>query len=1040
MLVRDLGKECRVRLRGIGSLSPALTALLLAAIVPPSAGAQPQTPSEQLLIEAKSASTWSQGTTNVIQLDGPVTIRLDRATMRADRAVIWVTPVREAAIDQQRAQISLIGNAVLEQDRVRRSDDQLFVTAAVRGTIRITAAQRLARDLTQSDLYAKAAALRQAAAEPPAVPPPATPAAPAPAAAPPRPTDSTPTILAPPPSRITPRPTGREPGAPPPPPPTPSTRPTVTVDIIAPNLATDYSADANVAVVLSGGVTVVVHDGDDFIELKGERAVVFTPLKSLTGGQADRLKAVEDVAQAVYMEGDARAVYTRAQRNTHNPKDRPSESRLTADRIYYDITTRRAVLTDAVVHTLEPMSQTPVIVRARFIRQLALGEYNATGVELSTSAFATPSYSLRADRAYLREDRPGEESDLSQRRELFVANDVTLDMFGLPVFWLPAVGGTMTEGGLPLRRIGIENSRRFGFGLKTEWGLFESLGEPRPRDLDVSYIADYFSDRGPAFGLNARYGGGFVTETTKDPWNFEGDFKSFFVLDSGKDDLNRPLVDPPEYYRGRVLWEHQHFFPNDWQMQLRAGWVSDATFLEQWFQDEFDNGRPHNEEAYFKRQRDSEAFSLLLSFQPMGFVTTGELQQEQFEIDRAPEFTYRRIGDSFADDQLTFYSDNTLSRLRYNPSEATLARQAFVPSLNPGLPSIGPPPEFVHYDASGRLRIPTSWNYRGDFRQEVDFPLNADRFKLMPYVLGRYTGYSDSPLGSAKDRFFGGAGLRVNTAFWKVDPTAESDLFDVHQVRHVIEPELHLFTSAMSVDRNDIFHYDEPIDEIDDVSAVELALHQRWQTKRGGPGRWRSVDFFTLNVAADLYANKPRDRDVLPNNFRGIFFPSMPEASIPRDSINADATWRISDSTLVLADESWNINERELATASIGLAAQRDTRLGYFLGLRYISASYPPQPSTPLAIGTQTTHSTIATIAANYELSQKYSLLLEQSFDFTSRSNLNTQIMLIRKFDRFFMAVKFFHDETNNESGVSFNIYPEGLGYGADVFSTVQQR
>ena len=30
--------------------------------------------------------------------------------------------------------------------------------------------------------------------------------------------------------------------------------------------------------------------------------------------------------------------------------------------------------------------------------------------------------------------------------------------------------------------------------------------------------------------------------------------------------------------------------------------------------------------------------------------------------------TYHRIGDSFLDDQLTFYSDNTLSRLRYNPS------------------------------------------------------------------------------------------------------------------------------------------------------------------------------------------------------------------------------------------------------------------------------------------------------------------------------------------------------------------------------------
>ena len=42
--------------------------------------------------------------------------------------------------------------------------------------------------------------------------------------------------------------------------------------------------------------------------------------------------------------------------------------------------------------------------------------------------------------------------------------------------------------------------------------------------------------------------------------------------------------------RGRVLWEHQHFFPQDWQVQLRAGYVSDATFLEEYFPRDFRDG------------------------------------------------------------------------------------------------------------------------------------------------------------------------------------------------------------------------------------------------------------------------------------------------------------------------------------------------------------------------------------------------------------------------------------------------------------------
>src|SRR2546430_245842 len=86
----------------------------------------------------------------------------------------------------------------------------------------------------------------------------------------------------------------------------------------------------------------------------------------------------------------------------------------------------------------------------------------------------------------------------------------------------------------------------------------------------------------------------------------------------------------------------------------------------------------------------------------------------------------------------------------------------------------------------------------------------------------------------------------MSSAFRKVDDTAHSDLFDIHRLRHVIEPKLNLFAGVENKDRNDVFIYDEPIDQIWDISAVQLALRQRWQTKRGGPGNWRSVDFFAL--------------------------------------------------------------------------------------------------------------------------------------------------------------------------------------------------
>ena len=60
------------------------------------------------------------------------------------------------------------------------------------------------------------------------------------------------------------------------------------------------------------------------------------------------------------------------------------------------------------------------------------------------------------------------------------------------------------------------------------------------------------------------------------------------MTDHGLDDLGgaRTLVTPPEMIRGRILWEHEHFFPDDWQVQVRAGYVTDPTFVEQYDQDE----------------------------------------------------------------------------------------------------------------------------------------------------------------------------------------------------------------------------------------------------------------------------------------------------------------------------------------------------------------------------------------------------------------------------------------------------------------------
>ncbi|HLL88405.1 MAG TPA: LPS assembly protein LptD, partial [Tepidisphaeraceae bacterium] len=678
---------------------------------------------------------------------------------------------------------------------------------------------------------------------------------------------------------------------------------------------------------------------------------------------------------------------------------------------------KAAILTDVVLHTTDPTIGLPVVVRAATMRQISAGEYDATKVTLTQSAFARPSYAIRADKIYVGQTRNA--ADDGGRRTRFAADNASFQFLGLPLFWLPRVSGEMGGSQIPLRKIRFTNDTRFGTSLLTEWGLLETLGTRHPPGLDASYRLDYYSDRGPGVGFNARYGGSTVTETTRQPWDFEGDFTSYGVYDTGFDQFGGargrpgtygPPPDPFKPYpdqdvtRAWIGWRHQHFFPEGWQVQATANYLTDQNFLEQYFESEFDTGGPKSDSLYVKRQDGIQAATFLLDFQPNKFVTTVDLAQEQFEVERYPQVTYHRIGDSWFDDRVTFYSDNSAAALHFQQNRVSLEQQGFALSGTtvPGLPSTG---------ISGTTGETV---FRGDARQEVAFPFTIGQFKVVPYVVGRVTAYSESPQGPQRQRLLGAVGARVSTAFWRVDDAVQSDLFDLHRLRHVIEPELHLFASAANVEQGEVYVFDEPVDRVSDIGAAQVAVRQRWQTKRGGPGRWRSVDVFTLDVEANFFNHRPDEAFREPENFRGLFLSSIPEASLPRNSVNAAGAWRISDTTLLISDARYNLDVQDLATASVGLLVQRDARLGYYVGSRYID---------PLT-------SNVTTLGVSYALTSKYSLTFAQSWDFGLNQNVGSTVLLARQFDRFFASVGFQYDAVQEVTSFTLNVYPEGIGFG----------
>ena len=969
--------------------------------------AQGDANSDNLIMSGQRATTWVDEATNVVMLEGPVKIELDRTKMTADQAVVWLTPTKGSPLQEQQAEIALVGNITVDQQgQVQQSGDRLLVRAMVRGVIRVTANQRSVGNAQNSELYQAAKQLKplprnasgdeiEAWASTPTTGPATQPAT---------------------------RPAKRqEPVA-------------FSADVVETPTnpdGTPATHDGTVALVLTGNVKIFQRRGlEESIEMQADRAVLFTPLHSLKEiDKNQKFQKVEEAIVAAYLEGDVRIVHTPSKKKT-------SDQRMSANRVYYDFETDRAILTDAVLHSVEPMRSIPVIARARTIRQLSQGEYRADKVRLTQSSFFTPSYDVGMKQAYIRQVDTGDPRYGTLTN--FVGHDMTFDIFGTPVFYWPVVGGSFTDRGGTLRGIELGGDSRFGFGTKLSLGLFELLGKLPPQDVDAQLNIDFFNERGPAAGIDGKYAGGFVTEQTKQPWAFEGKWESYVVNDHGVDDLGRKRLDvtPEQNLRYRLLWEHQHFFPDNWQVQLTGAVISDPTFQEEWFRNEFAKQRPLDTAIYIKHQEKSEAFTLLYSVQPNDFVTTANLQQEQAEIERVPELSYHRIGESIGESGLTFFSDNTMGMLRFQNSSTPLTiadgsrgGQGFRAVDSPGLASFG---------STGK---PTHVTYRGDFRQELDYPFSMGQFRVVPYVMARYTWYSRSPDAgeSSNDRLFAGAGLRMTTAFWKVDDTAKSELFDIHRLRHVIEPEMNLFTSGQTLDRDHLLQYDESIDEINDITAIQLALHQRWQTKRGGPGRWRSVDFFSLNVEANFFMNKPPDSELAPTAFRGLYFSSEPEASLPRNSINSDAIWRVSDTTAILADAQYNIDKSTLASASIGMAAARDTRLAYFVGLRYIdSGQYAPLTGGGTFIP-KDLHSVVLTGAVNYEITPKYTIAAKQSFDFGTQQKILSNYSLIRHFDRWYASITFRVDYIGDQSGIFFNVWPEGLGTAASSAERLQE-
>ncbi|MCK6456248.1 MAG: LPS assembly protein LptD [Phycisphaerae bacterium] len=688
---------------------------------------------------------------------------------------------------------------------------------------------------------------------------------------------------------------------------------------------------------------------------------------TLTGAEKTDRQAARDFVTAAYLEGDV--VLTRGTRM------------IRASQLYYDFEADRALLLDVVMSAIAPGRDVPIYVRAEQVRQLSGSEYVARRAKLTTSEFHTPHIALGSTTAYLTDRTPRNERGeiIGVQAGTYRAYNTTLEMEGVPILYWPFAKGDFSRDTMAFRGAKFGYSSDFGATFETRWYMFNLLGLETPEGYDATLKLDYFTDRGPGVGIDMDY----VRE------DYYGLLRSYYIHDTGEDDLGPIRGGTPDTEnRGRVLWRHRQYLPQDWQLTLEAAYISDDNYLESYERNEWENGKEQETLLMLLKRRDNWQFSTLFNWRLMDWLT----QTEHF-----PDAVFSLIGEPLTE-WATLYSESRVGVTRFKPDN----RRVF---------------DTDRYDNTDR----TGSTVRGDTRQEVNFPLpSLGPVKLTPYLMGRASAWDDLPEKSGSEgRIFGSAGARANMYLHRVYDNVESELLDLHRLRYIAKPDVGLWLAGSNVDSNELPPFDQSVETIDDFGGVTLGLRQRWQTKRGGPGRWRTVDWITWDVEAGFFSNaRPGDRT------HGNFIYSRPEDSISSNFLATTLSYRISDSTILIYEGVIDTSRGNAGTSALSLNIERDPRLAYFFGWRYI----------------HDTDSNLIGFGANYRLSDKHMIAFREYYDIELDRNYSTQVTYIRRWPRWYTAISFDLDEPTDDIGISFSAWPEGapqLGLGSKRFTGV---
>lgn len=777
-------------------------------------------------------------------------------------------------------------------------------------------------------------------------------------------------------------------------------------------IETQNRPEANETVVIArGGVTVLVRDvmaqmptGQTLdlgtITLSADRVVAWLPLVT------DFISGGGSLAQAegeFFLEG--------------NIVFRQGERVIYANSMYYNVTRQYGMVLDAEAITPGIDFEGVVRLKAGVLQQVSRGEFIAFDAAVTSSRMGVPRYWLQSEQlSFSDQTRPalnpvtGMPTQVPDR--LITSRNNFVYLSGVPVLFWPRFSSNMTVSSFYLDGIKVKRDSIFGDQLYLDWDMFQLLGFDRPpQGVEWLLSTDYLSERGPALGTTVTYSRDSFLGMNG-PAN--GFLDAWGINDTGLDTLGRDRVDiPPETeYRGRVLGRHRQWLGSDFEWIAEIGYLSDRNFLEQYFEEEWDQDKDHDTNLRIRKYYHNNLFELSAEARVNEFYT---------ETQRLPRLEHYLLGGSLLADRLTWSMKNQVGYADMNV--ATLPE-------DPSIAAVTQTPLPGEADAAGLI---------ASTRQELSVPLELGPVKFAPFLSGEASHYDEDMNGDSTGRLIGQGGVRANLPMWRVDPNVQSSLLNVRGLSHRVEFVGELFYADSNLDFEELPLYDRLDDNAqeefrrrfiystfggalpdrfdsrtyalrngmqrfvtnpsevvaDDLAQTRFGIHQRWQTKRGAPGRERIVDLMRLDIDTLVFPTADRD------NFDETLGPTT-----------YDFRYHVGDRVSFVSDGYFDFIADGLQSLSAGV---RTSRPG--VGEAYVGVLALEGPVSAQVLRTN----------YDYRMNEKWIFSAMNTYDFSATGNIGQSIGLTRIGESFLFRLGLDIDRGRDNVGVSFMLEPRFL-------------